>query len=486
MDLKLTIATREDKEFFLLSNMANRHGIISGASGTGKTVTLQVLAESFSSIGVPVFMADVKGDLSGIAQKGHLTPKFQERLNKLKIKDFSFKEFPVRFWDIYGKNGHTVRITVSELGATLLSRIIDLNDTQTEMLTLIFKIADEKGLLVLDFKDLKIILKYVSENLDNITTEYGNINPTSIATIQRKLINLEQQEAEIFFGEPSFNISNFIENENGLGVINILDARDIINKPLLYSTFLLWFLSELFESLPEICDMDKPKFIFFFDEAHLLFNNASKVLLESIEKVVRLIRSKGVGIYFVTQNPMDIPENILGQLGNRIQHGLRAFTPKDQKVIKAIAQNFRQNPNLNVVNTITELGVGEALVSFLDEEGKPSIVEKVFILPPKSKIGTIDQEERSEIIKKSKYYGVYDKVIDRESAYEILAKKIDKNKIQKDRQNTKNGNISMEKSKIVDNPFLDIMIDNIGKTLGGARGGKIIRGILGTILGKRL
>ncbi len=489
MAIKIPVAKAEEKELFLFSNMCNRHGIISGASGTGKTVTLQLLAEAFSSIGVPVFMADIKGDLSGIAKKGELTPKFQDRLNKLGIKDFSFQAFPVRFWDIFGKKGHSVRTTISELGSVLLARILNLNETQTSILNLIFKMADEEGLLLLDFKDLKAVLKYVGENAGKISSDYGNINSTSIGTIQRKLIDLEQQGAEKFFGEPAFDIKNFIETENNLGVINILDSTDLFQNPLIYSTFLLWLLSELFETLPEVGDLEKPKFVFFFDEAHLLFNDAPKVLIENIEKVVRLIRSKGVGVYFITQNPMDIPENILGQLSNRVQHGLRAFTPKDQKVIKAIAQNFRQNPKLNLVETIMELGVGEALVSFLDEDGKPSMVEKAYILPPKSKIGPITLEERNEIIKKSKYFGIYDKIIDRDSAYEILLKKVNENKSQnievKSKPNQTIKTKQNSKGKVLDNPILDIMLDGIGKTLGGRTGKKIIRGVLGTILGKK-
>lgn len=483
---KLIIAKNSKKEIPLLSNMANRHGIISGATGTGKTVTLQIIAESFSKIGVPVFLADIKGDLSGITKSGSLTPKFEERIKKIGINNINFSSYPVVFWDIFGKKGHPIRITISELGPQLLSRILDLNETQSGILSLIFKMADEKGLLLLDFKDLKSILKYASENTNIISSEYGNINSTSIGTIQRKLIDLEQQGADKFFGEPSFDINNFIETKNNCGVINILDATSLFNYPLLYSTFLLWLLSELFETLPEVGDIDKPKFVFFFDEAHLLFKDAPKIFVDNIEKVVRLIRSKGIGVYFITQNPLDIPQNILGQLGNRVQHGLRAFTPNDQKVIKAIAQNFRENKELNLVNEITELGVGEAILSLLDEEGRPSIAEKAFILPPTSKIGAITDEERIEIIKKSKYYGVYDKIVDRESAYEILSKKINNTQtISSKTQNTQRKESKNTQKNVEKNPFLDIMLDTIGTTLGGRTGKKILRGVFGTILGKK-
>ncbi|HOJ64861.1 MAG TPA: DUF853 family protein [Spirochaetota bacterium] len=486
MYIKLPVAKSGDKEIFILSNMVNRHGIISGATGTGKTVTLQVLAESFSSIGVPVFLADIKGDLSGISKSGELTPKMQERLAKLGIKGIEFQGFPVVFWDIFGKDGHPIRITISELGPILLGRILDLNETQSGILSLIFKMADEKELLILDFKDLKAVLKYAAENTSLISKEYGNINATSIGTIQRKLIELEQQGAEIFFGEPAFDITNFIECKDGLGVVNILDATTLFNYPLLYSTFLLWLLSELFEILPEVGDLEKPKFVFFFDEAHLLFKDAPKIFIDNIEKVVRLIRSKGVGVYFITQNPMDIPQNILGQLGNRFQHGLRAFTPNDQKVIKAIAQNFRQNPSLNLLNDITELGLGEAIISLLDEEGRPSIAERGFILPPKSKIGPITQEEKKEIIKRSKYYGVYEKIVDRESAYELLTKRLESENISQTikKEEKKDKNIN-QKGNVEKNPFLDLMLDTIGSTLGGRTGKKILRGVFGTILGKK-
>ncbi len=406
-------------ELVILPNMANRHGLIAGATGTGKTVTLQVLAEHFSNIGVPVFMADVKGDLTGISQPGKPHPKVDER-RALLGQTFAPAACPTTVWDVFGEQGHPVRATVSEMGPLLLSRIFNLNDTQEGVLSLVFKIADDNQLLLLDLKDLRAVLSYVGENASQFTTDYGNISPASIGAIQRGLLTLEQQGGDRFFGEPALSLDDLMQTSDGKGVINILAADKLLSSPRLYSTFLLWMLSELFENLPEVGDRDKPKLVFFFDEAHLLFNEAPKELLEKIEQVVRLVRSKGVGVYFVTQNPLDIPDTVLGQLGNRVQHALRAFTPRDQKAVKAAAETFRENPKLKVEDVITELGVGEALVSFLDEKGRPTIVERAYICPPQSQIGPISPEQRQALLASSLVAGVYEKTVDRESAFEKL------------------------------------------------------------------
>lgn len=415
---------KAEKELSIIPKMANRHGLIAGATGTGKTVTLQVLAENFSRIGVPVFMSDVKGDLSGISKPGKEHPKITERVNTIGISDFSFSGNPVTFWDVFGEQGHPIRTTVSEMGPLLLSRLLNLNDTQTGVLSLIFRIADDDGLLLLDIKDLRSILQYAGENASEFTTEYGRISRASVGAIQRKLLNLEDQGGDIFFGEPALNLDDFLQtDENGNGIINILAANKLMGSPRIYATFLLWLLSELFEQLPEAGDPEKPKLVFFFDEAHLLFDNAPDALQEKIEQVARLIRSKGVGVYFVSQNPLDIPDEVLGQLGNRIQHALRAYTPRDQKAVRAAAQTFRTNPELDTETVITELGVGEALISFLDEKGRPNIVEQALIRPPFSQIGPIEIRERKQIIQSSLVYGVYEKTVDRESAYEMLKKR---------------------------------------------------------------
>ena len=420
MAAPLIIAKHEQTELALLPALANRHGLITGATGTGKTITLQVLAERFSSIGVPVFMADVKGDLSGLASLGSVTPKLEARLAALGIKDFSPAKCPVAFWDVTGAQGHPVRATISDMGPILLARLLNLNDTQAGVLQLVFKIADDNGLLLLDLKDLRAMIQHVGEHAKEFTTEYGNVSAASIGAIQRGLLTLGEQGGETFFGEPMLDIADLMQTDDGKGVINILAADQLMASPRLYSTFLLWLLSELFEQLPEVGDVDKPKLVFFFDEAHLLFNEAPPALLEKIEQVVRLIRSKGVGIYFVTQNPLDIPDTVLGQLGNRVQHALRAFTPRDQKAVKAAAQTLRANTGFDVEAAITELGVGEALVSFLDEKGRPCVVERAFVLPPASRIGPLAAEERQATIKGSAIYGHYEQVIDRESAYEKL------------------------------------------------------------------
>ena len=409
------------EEICLLPGLANRHGLITGATGTGKTVTLQKMAEAFSSIGVPVFMADVKGDLSGISQAGQMTPKLKERLDSLKLPAPQFAACPVMFWDVLGEQGHPVRTTVSEMGPLMLSRMLDLNDTQAGVLALVFKIADDNGLLLLDMKDLRAMLQFVGDNAKDFTTNYGNVSTASIGAIQRGLLALEQQGAGKFFGEPALNIADLMQSESGRGVISILSADKLLQAPKVYATFLLWLLSELFEALPEVGDPDKPKLVFFFDEAHLLFDDAPKVLLDKIEQVVRLIRSKGVGVYFVTQNPLDVPDTVLGQLGNRVQHALRAFTPRDQKAVQTAATTMRANPDVDVVKAIAEMGVGEAVVSFLDEKGRPTMVERAFILPPGSRIGPITADERQQVIKSSLVAGHYEQAVDRESAYEKLA-----------------------------------------------------------------
>ncbi len=416
-----TYIAKSEQELHITPRMANRHGLITGATGTGKTVTLQVLAESFSLQGVPVFMTDIKGDLSGVSKAGIPGNKIKERIEKLGLQGYENMGFPVCFWDVFGEQGHPMRTTISEMGPLLLSRLLNLNDTQEGVLNLAFKIADDANLLLLDLKDLTSLLEYIGKNRNEFTLSYGNISAASIGSIQRNLIVLEQQGAEHFFGEPAFDIYDLMQTDsNGKGVLNILAADKLMQSPRIYSTFLLWLLSELFEELPEAGDLEKPKLVFFFDEAHLLFNEAPKILLEKIEQVVRLIRSKGVGVYFVTQNPLDVPDSVLGQLGNRVQHALRAYTPRDQKAVKAAATTFRSNPNLDVEAAITELGVGEALVSFLDPKGIPMIVERAFILPPCGQIGPITPDERKEIIRKSDVYGVYEKLLDRESAFEVL------------------------------------------------------------------
>src|SRR5213083_2543482 len=415
------LVAQSKEEIFLLPKMANRHGLIAGATGTGKTVTLQTLAENFSARGVPVFMADVKGDLAGLSQPGGNNPKILERAKELKIDDFKGEASPVVFWDVFGEQGHPVRATVSEMGPLLLARLLELNDTQEGVLNIVFKIADENGLLLLDLKDLRAMLQYVADNADQFKTQYGNISAASAGAIQRSLLALESQGADKFFGEPALNLEDLIQTQGGKGVVNILAADKLMQKsPKVYATFLLWMLSELFENLPEIGDPEKPKLVFFFDEAHLLFADIAAAVEQKIEQMVRLIRSKGVGVYFVSQNPLDIPEVVLGQLGNRVQHALRAFTPRDQKAVKAAAETFRQNPKLKVEMVLTELAVGEALVSMLDENGSPEIVERAKIVPPRSQVGAITPEQRRQIINSSVLSGHYEKTVDRESAYEKL------------------------------------------------------------------
>jgi DNA helicase HerA-like ATPase len=420
MTRPLPIAKHEDVELCLLPALANRHGLITGATGTGKTVTLQRLAEQFSSIGVPVFLADVKGDLSGLGAAGVKSDKLAKRLDALGITDWAPAASPVVFWDVFGEGGHPVRATVSDMGPLLLARLLGLNDTQEGVLQLVFRIADDQGLLLLDLKDLRAMVQHVGENAKDYTTEYGNVSAASIGAIQRSLLTLDAQGAEHFFGEPMLDINDLMQTDQGRGVINILAAEKLMNSPKLYSTFLLWLLAELFEQLPEAGDLEKPKLVFFFDEAHLLFDAAPAALQDKIEQVVRLIRSKGVGVYFVTQNPLDVPDKVLGQLGNRVQHALRAFTPRDQKAVKAAAETLRANPKFDAETAITELGVGEALVSFLDEKGSPTVVERAFVLAPSSRIGPLTPQERKVAIEASVIYGHYEQVLDRESAYEKL------------------------------------------------------------------
>lgn len=404
--------------------MANRHGLIAGATGTGKTVTLQALAERFSALGVPVFMADVKGDLSGLAKPGGNNAKVKERAQQLKLDDYTPGAFPVVFWDVFGESGHPIRATVSEMGPLLLSRLLNLNETQAGVLTLGFKIADDNGLLLLDLKDLRALLQWIGENASRFTTQYGNVSSASVGAIQRNLLTLEQQGADRFFGEPALNLDDFLQTDSdGRGQVNILAAERLMQSPRAYAAMLLWMLSELFERLPEIGDPDKPKLVFFFDEAHLLFNDIPEALQEKIEQVVRLIRSKGVGIYFVSQNPLDIPDTVLAQLGNRVQHALRAFTPRDQKAVRTAADTFRQNPDLDTAEVITQLGVGEALISLLDDRGQPGIVERAFVVPPRSQLGPVSPIERQGIIKASVIFGTYETPVDRESAFEKLSQR---------------------------------------------------------------
>ena len=421
MSEPLYLAKSEDGYPALLPQMANRHGLITGATGTGKTVTLQSMAERLSYAGVPVFMADVKGDLSGMGAAGVVTPKLEARLKDLGLEGFAPYANPVAFWDVFGEGGVPVRATISDMGPLLLARLLNLNDTQTGVLQLVFKIADDQGLLLIDLKDLRACIQYVGENAKNFTTEYGNVSTASIGAIQRGLLTLEQQGGDQFFGEPMLDINDLMKvDENGRGVINILSAEKLVQAPALYSTFLLWMLAELFEQLPEAGDLDKPKLVFFFDEAHLLFSDAPQALTDKVEQVVRLIRSKGVGVYFVTQNPLDVPEKILGQLGNRVQHALRAFTPRDQKAVQAAAQTMRANPKFDAATAITELGVGEALVSFLDEKGRPTIVERSTIFPPASRLGPLTAAERQAMIDASPMLASYGQTVDRESAFEVL------------------------------------------------------------------
>lgn len=425
--LWIGVTDNEAKEkVCMIPKMANRHGLVAGATGTGKTITLKVLAESFSECGVPVFLADVKGDIAGMCLPGTDSEDMQKRIQKFHLNGFSYQAYPTCIWDILQEEGHPLRTTVSEMGPSLLAELLELNQTQSDILSIVFHIADDKGLLLLDLKDLRLMLEYVGENAKEFTLEYGNLTKQSLGAISRGVSALEQEGGELFFGEPAVDILDWMRTDaSGKGYINVLHCAKLINSPRLYATFLLWMMAELFEVLPEAGDADKPKMIFFFDEAHLLFDNASKALLQKVEQVVKLIRSKGVGIYFITQSPSDIPDGVLSQLGNKVQHALRAYTPADQKAVKAAAQSFRENPDFKTEDVITELGTGEALLSFLDEEGRPSVVQKCKILPPRSRMGAIDETERKTCMSQDGLQGKYDTAIDRESAYETLKKRYD-------------------------------------------------------------
>ena len=471
-----------------LCKMSNRHGLIAGATGTGKTVTLQVLAESFSRLGVPVFTADIKGDLSGLASAGLPHPKIDERLTKIPLQNYHLRPYPVVFWDIFGEQGHPIRTTISEMGPLLLSNLLGLNDTQSGILYGCFKIADDQGLLLLDLKDLRAMLTWMSNNASELRSEYGNISGASIGAIQRQLIVLEEQGADKFLGEPAVKLSDLMQVDfSGNGVISVFDATKlVVQSPRVYSSFLLWLLSELFEQLPEVGDPEKPKLVFFFDEAHLLFDQAPKMLVDKIEQVVRLIRSKGVGIYFITQTPLDIPENILGQLGLKIQHALRAFTPKDRKVIKSVAQSFPPNSAFDTEAAITDLGIGEALVSVLDEKGRPLPVQRTLISPPESHIGTLSELIRQERIERSPLKGRYDTIVDRESAYEILKNRAKEMQAQQDetdkqKMNGKARSTSGSRRQSAGEAF----IKSTARAIGSQLGRQIIRGIMGSIFGGR-
>lgn len=505
----LLIAKRGEIECHLLPGLANRHGLITGATGTGKTITLQTLAENFSRIGVPVFMADVKGDLTGISQPGSLPPKVAKILEERGLPAPQPLACPTTLWDVFGEQGHPVRATVSDMGPLLLGRMLALNETQQGVLSLVFKIADDQGLALLDLKDLRAMLQFVGDNASQFTTEYGNISPASVGAIQRGLLQIEAEGGDKFFGEPMLDIADFMQTVDGRGVVNVLAADKLLNSPRLYATFLLWMLSELFETLPEVGDLDKPKLVFFFDEAHLLFDEAPKVLIERIELVVRLVRSKGVGVYFVTQNPLDVPDSVLGQLGNRVQHALRAFTPRDQKAVKAAAETMRANPGLDVATAITELGVGEALVSFLDDKGRPGVTQRVYVLPPGSQIGPITPEQRRALIAGSLVVGVYEKAVDRESAYEKLKSRAVEANASADRlareasesvKDGMKGGAAGEAGGVLGGlgdvlfgstgprggkreGVVDALAKSAARSIGSAVGRELIRGALGTLLG---
>ncbi len=491
----LLIAKAQNTELCLLPAMANRHGLIAGATGTGKTITLQTLAEGFSQIGVPVFMADVKGDLSGVSRSGGGNAKVEARFTELGITDFNYAAVPTLFWDVFGKKGHPLRSTVSEMGPLLLARMLDLNEVQSGVLTAAFKIADDNGWLLLDLKDLRALLQYAAENSSELSGEYGSISAASVGAIQRGLLQLEQEGGENLFGEPALDFNDLLQTQGGKGVINILAADMLYNSPRVYATLLLWLLSELFENLPEAGDLDKPKLVFFFDEAHLLFNDAPSALLQKIEQVVRLIRSKGVGVYFVSQNPLDIPDVILGQLGNRVQHALRAFTPRDQKAVKAAADTFRSNPGVDVSTAITELGVGEALVSFLDAKGTPMPVERALIKPPLSHVGPASDAERQETIDNSVIAGHYEKQLDRESAYEILKGRAEKvappaSAAEEGGSGFSWGEVLLEgvtgksgSRRSGGQTVLEAAAKSAARSIGQEVGKQIIRGVLGSLLG---
>ena len=512
----ILIAKHDKLECFLLPALANRHGLITGATGTGKTVTLQTLAENFSRLGVPVFMADVKGDLTGITQAGTVGAKLAAVLKERGIEPSPSLACPATLWDVYANDkkadGHPVRATVSDMGPLLLARMLALNEIQQGVLQLVFKVADDNGLLLLDLKDLRAMLQYVGDNASEFTTGYGNVSAASIGAIQRGILQIDSQGGNRFFGEPMLNIADFMQTVDGKGVVNILAADQLMNNPGLYATFLLWMLSELFEQLPEVGDLDQPKLVFFFDEAHLLFNDAPKALIERIELVVRLVRSKGVGVYFVTQNPLDIPDTVLAQLGNRVQHALRAFTPRDQKAVKAAASTMRANPGLDIETAITELAVGEALVSLLEERGRPSVTQRVFVIPPGSQIGPITPDQRKALIAGSLVAGVYEKTVDRDSAYEKLKGRAEASAgAAPSTTIPPTGTASLpggpSATSNADGGLLgglrDVLFGSTGprggkheglaeaaarsavRTIGSSVGREIIRGVLGGILGKR-
>ncbi len=493
----LIIAKAGGHELALLPALANRHGCITGATGTGKTITLQVLAERFSRIGVPVFMADVKGDLTGIANPGRLTDKMKQRLDMLGLAEPKWEGCPVALWDIWGEQGHPVRATVSDMGPLLLARLLNLNETQEGVLALAFKIADDNGLLLLDLKDLRALLQFVGDNAAQFKTQYGNISAASIGAIQRGLLQIEEQGGEKFFGEPMLDIADLMQTVDGRGVINIVAADRLMNSPRLYSSFLLWLLAELFENLPEVGDRDKPKLVFFFDEAHLLFSEAPPALLEKVEQVVRLIRSKGVGVYFVTQNPLDIPEKVLGQLGNRVQHALRAFTPRDRKAVNSVAETMRPNPRLDLKAAILELAVGEALISLLDAKGTPSVTERAWVYPPSSQIGPIAPEERRRLIQSSVVAGVYEKAVDRESAFEMLKKRAEAAPVAPGKapaEAAAGGALGGVKDILFGSTgprggrregIVDALAKSAARSIGSSIAREITRGVLGSLLGGR-
>ena len=484
---------------YLNARMANRHGLIAGATGTGKTVSLQVLAEAFSEQGVPVFMADVKGDLSGIGKAGTMNKVIAARTEEFGLNDFEFQPYPVCFYDVFGNQGHPLRTTISSIGPLLLSRLLNLNETQSGVLNLLFRIADDNGWLLIDMKDIRSLIDHIGKNARQYTTEYGTVTSVSIGAIQRALLTLEDQGGNVFFGEPAFDIFDLMRIQSGKGIVNILAADKLIQSPTLYSTMLLWMLSDLYENLPEVGDQPKPKLVFFFDEAHLLFNNAPKVLTDKIEQIVRLIRSKGVGVYFISQSPSDIPDNVLGQLGNRVQHALRAYTPRDQKAVKTAAQTFRPNPALKTEQVITELGVGEALVSFLDPAGRPTMVERAMMLPPHSQIGPLTDDERAALIKMSAIYGKYDQSFDRYSAYEMLQDKAAKEQAEKEQQ-LKNQPVTKPQTQPVTKTTTKTtrtpasqkkttgtgatVFKTVVGTLGSRQGQQLIRGIFGSLIKK--
>lgn len=476
----LPIAITNGQEISVLPKMLNRHGLVTGATGTGKTVTLQVIAERLSRAGIPVFAADIKGDLAGVAASGQSSEKFQKRLDILGIKQHAFSANSCVLWDVFGQKGHPVRTTISEMGPLLLSRLLNLNETQAGVLQIVFSYADDEGLLILDLKDLRAMLAHVADLRKELTTQYGNVSPASIGAIQRALLTLEEQGGDRFFGEPAFELGDLLQTDSsGNGIINILHAEQLVRSPKVYATFLLWMLSELFEQLPEVGDVEKPKLVFFFDEAHLLFDDAPDALLDKIEQVVRLIRSKGVGVFFVTQHPLDIPEKVLSQLGNRVQHALRAFTPNEQKKLRAAAETFRANPGLDLEKAIPELGIGEAIVSFLDEKGAPRPAERAFVLPPFSRIGPIETNERLTILQTSVVAGVYEKSLDRESAYEMLKNKAEKAAASPPAEEVRKTKASTRQPEDV----MTTVMKSAARAAASQAGRSLIRGILGGLLG---